>query len=71
MRIRSDLDGVVYAHLGDGVVRLAAGDPVPDGAVVGDHLIDSGTATAGEGDDDAGAGNHRRRVRSTRARTDD
>jgi hypothetical protein len=41
MRIRSDLFGVVYAHLGDGVVRLTAGDPVPEGAQVGEHLADA------------------------------
>lgn len=38
MRIRSDLQGVVYVPVGGDVVCLAAGDEVPDGAVVGEHL---------------------------------
>ena len=40
--IRSDLEGVVHAHLHDGTLNavvLGAGDVVPDGVVVGDHLI--------------------------------
>ncbi|MEJ9078589.1 hypothetical protein WKY82_09230 [Gordonia malaquae] len=44
MRIRDDLEGVVYVA---GVV-LAAGDTIPDGVTVGDHLTvkeqTSGTA---------------------------
>lgn len=42
MRIRSDLVGVVHAHIpGSGVVVLAAGDTVPDGVVIGKHLTDA------------------------------
>jgi hypothetical protein len=51
MRIRSDLVGVVYAHLGDGVVRLTAGGPLPDGAEVGEHLTDAEADSGGEGSD--------------------
>jgi len=40
--IRSDLEGVVHAHLHDGTLNavvLQAGDVVPDGVLVGDHLL--------------------------------
>ncbi|MFE5309706.1 hypothetical protein [Isoptericola sp. NPDC056605] len=41
-KIRDDLDGVVYAYDDAGAhVRLAAGDEVPDGVTVGDHLTDA------------------------------
>ncbi|MGW8565661.1 Rho termination factor N-terminal domain-containing protein [Isoptericola sp. NPDC055881] len=44
-KIRDDLDGVVYAYdEGGATVRLAAGDEVPTGVTVGDHLTD-GPAT--------------------------
>jgi len=40
-KIRSDLEGVVYVEIDYvGRVTLVAGDEIPDGAVVGDHLID-------------------------------
>ncbi|MUL47601.1 hypothetical protein FZI85_25130 [Mycobacterium sp. CBMA293] len=38
MKIRSDLEGVVYVQSEGGVVCLAAGDTVPDGVDVGEHL---------------------------------
>lgn len=38
MRIRSDLVGVVYVQTSGGVVCLEAGDTVPDGVDVGEHL---------------------------------
>ncbi len=38
--IRSDLVGVVFIQTDGGdVVRLSAGDEIPEGVVVGDHLI--------------------------------
>lgn len=50
--IRTDLTGVVIAHTGNGQwVTLAAGDPIPDAARVGDHLL----AKPGGPDPDAGA----------------
>lgn len=42
MQIRGDLDGVVYVA---GMV-LAAGDTIPDGVTVGDHLIEKEKAGA-------------------------
>lgn len=39
-RIRSDLVGVVCAYVDDAPVVLKAGDEVPEGAEVGDHIID-------------------------------
>ncbi|OHU23402.1 hypothetical protein BKG77_06980 [Mycobacteroides chelonae] len=45
MRIRRDLEGVVYVHAGGDVVCLAAGDVVPDGAVVGEHLVGEDSET--------------------------
>ena len=40
-RIRDDLDGSVYLHVGgpDGPVVLFAGDEVPEGFEVGAHLL--------------------------------
>jgi len=40
-RIREDLDGSVYLHVGgpDGPVVLFAGDEVPEGFEVGAHLL--------------------------------
>lgn len=39
MKIRDDLVGVVIATTSDGTtVTLNAGDEVPEGVVVGDHL---------------------------------
>lgn len=45
--IRSDLEGVVYAYDGGDAIQLAAGDTVPDGVEVGDHLLDGKTTTSG------------------------
>lgn len=59
MKIRSDLDGVV--HVGDLV--LAAGDTIPDGVIVGDHLTEG---TAG-----ASTGKRRGRAGTSRASTDE
>lgn len=45
-RIREDLVGVVHAHSADErVVILAAGDDVPDGFTVGEHLVESAPAS--------------------------
>lgn len=51
--IREDLEGVVYVRRGDfgTPVALRAGDKVPSGVTVGDHLL----ARKGRGDSDAGA----------------
>ncbi|MGO3325320.1 hypothetical protein [Gordonia sp. (in: high G+C Gram-positive bacteria)] len=63
MRIRSDLVGVV--HIG-GVV-LAAGDTVPDGVTVGDHLVAEKVKEA----DSGSTGRTRRRGSTSRATSDD
>lgn len=45
-KIREDLIGVVWANYADGSpvgVPLSAGDDVPVGAVVGDHVLDPDT----------------------------
>lgn len=48
MRIRSDLDGVVYVRTtGGDVACLKAGDTVPDGVDVGDHLAEKESDGAG------------------------
>lgn len=67
MRIRSDLDGVVYAHTPDGVVCLKAGDAIPEGVEVGDHLAEKTT----ESKESDGAGSKPRRGRPPRSTTDD
>lgn len=53
-RIRADLVGTVHVRDLDDVVRvLSAGDEVPDGAVVGEHLIaDQEGATSDPADDE-------------------
>ncbi|BBZ65814.1 hypothetical protein MINS_12430 [Mycolicibacterium insubricum] len=44
--IRSDLVGVVFVNVpGVGMTQLQAGDTIPDGAVVGDHLTDPNEPT--------------------------
>lgn len=66
MKIRSDLEGVVYVRTPDGSVAcLAAGDTVPDGVTVGDHL------TATEPKESDGAGVKRGRRSTPRPATDD
>lgn len=63
MKIRDDLEGVVYVHTaGGGVACLKAGDTVPDGAEVGDHLTEK---------DSDGAGVKRGRRSTPRPSTDD
>ena len=42
MRIRSDLVGVVYVES----LVLRAGDTIPDGVTVGDHLLEPETAAS-------------------------
>lgn len=52
-KIRDDLDGVVHAYNeGADTVVLSAGDEVPDGYFVGDHLLAEadGAKSDGEGD---------------------
>lgn len=59
-KIKSGLVGVVHVHTKSGVKVLRAGDTVPQGAKVGDHLVEA-TQTRRtkkqEVVDDAGAGN--------------
>jgi hypothetical protein len=62
MKIRDDLEGVVYVHTEGGVVVLKAGDTIPAGVEVGEHLT---------GKDDADAGVKRGRGRQARPVTDD
>jgi len=46
-KIRNDLVGVVYArNSSDAVVTLKAGDDVPKGVVVDEHLTEGGESTA-------------------------
>ena len=50
-RIKADLVGVVYVYGPDGSALpepLAAGDDVPEGVTVGDHLLDAKAKDAGE-----------------------
>ena len=67
MKIRDDLDGVVYVHLsGGGVACLTAGDTVPDGVTVGDHLIAKAAKPAAPAEDDAPADSAPARPRRSR-----
>lgn len=52
-KIRDDLDGVVY--LDDGR-KLAAGDTVPDGVELGEHVLAKTRAKAATGKPDAAKG---------------
>ena len=63
MRIRSDLVGVVHV---DGAV-LAAGDEVPEGVTVGDHLV---AAEKVKEADSGSTGRTRRRGNTSRATSD-
>jgi hypothetical protein len=49
-KIRSDLEGVVSTYLDGGAITLAPGDEVPEGVVVGDHLLDDGDTAESDGD---------------------
>lgn len=56
-KIRTDLEGVVFAHYDDGTPHstpLAAGDDVPDGLRVGPHLLDGGSDPEPEDPGDEG-----------------
>ena len=44
-KIRDDLEGVVWFDVDGQKVKIAAGDTVPDGIEVGDHLL-SGESSA-------------------------
>lgn len=39
-KIRADLVGVVFVYVDDAPVQLGAGDDIPEGAEVGDHLLE-------------------------------
>lgn len=61
MKIRGDLDGVVYVHAaGGGLVVLSAGDTVPDGVQVGEHLVEDGPKSESKDYDGAGVKRGRR-----------
>lgn len=68
MKIRDDLEGVVHLHVEGSVVVLKAGDTVPDGVEVGEHLTKSAPA---EKDDDDDAGVKPRRGRPARSAAND
>ncbi|MGW6698854.1 hypothetical protein [Nocardia sp. NPDC055049] len=55
-RIRRDLEGVVYLQHRGKTVMLQAGDRVPTGAQVGDHLIDTGKTEPVQPNGDQGVG---------------
>ena len=40
MKVRSDLEGVVWVRLGASPVMLQAGDEIPDGVSLGEHLVE-------------------------------
>lgn len=70
MRIRSDLEGVVYVPGDDGeLLCLAAGDDVPRGVDVGEHLTTEPAepAEAPDETETKRAGNSRGRSSATRA----
>lgn len=48
MKIRSDLEGVVFVHVPGDVVMLSAGDVVPDGAAIDSDLIEKEASSAGK-----------------------
>jgi hypothetical protein len=47
MKIRDDLEGVVHVRTLGGVVVLAAGDTIPEGVEVGEHLTKPGEQKEG------------------------
>jgi len=53
-KIRDDLEGVVYVEVDSQRVELKAGDDIPEGVELGDHLLAKG------GDGGAGHGGRRR-----------
>lgn len=63
-KIRDDLEGVTFVYVNGQAVSLRAGDRIPAGATVGEHLTASGkpvgggtdASTASASDDDAASG---------------
>lgn len=73
MKIRDDLEGFVHVHVEGGVVVLKAGDTVPSGVEVGEHLTKKTEQKKPEpekDEDDNESGVKRGRSRSTRTRSD-
>lgn len=71
MKIRDDLEGVVYLTTEEGVVVLKAGDTLPSGAEVGEHLTKKDEPKKSETvKEDADAGSKPRRGRPARAGSD-
>lgn len=58
VKIRADLMGVVHVYSNGADAKvLKAGDEVPEGYVVGDHLLDEPAEPEGDGEPKAPAGN--------------
>ena len=53
--IRPDLDGSVFVHGDQGSVPLVAGDVVPAGVELGEHVLEPLPTDDGEGDPDGDA----------------
>ncbi|UJP39332.1 hypothetical protein [Cellulomonas palmilytica] len=49
-KIRDDLEGVTFVYVNDLPVALRAGDDVPKGAKVGDHLLADGKTSKASGE---------------------
>ena len=50
--IRADLDGSVFVHGDQGSVPLVAGDVVPAGVELGEHVLEPLPADEGDGKDE-------------------
>jgi hypothetical protein len=68
MKIRDDLEGVVYVQTEEGVVVLKGGDTIPSGVELGEHLTKKDDAKKSESaEEDADAGSKPRRGRPARS----
>lgn len=70
-KIRKDFEGVIYVRSGADVVRLSAGDDVPEGAEVGAEHVDGGAEKAEAKPDSETPAPKKRATRSTKAAADD
>lgn len=49
MRVKSDIEGTILAHVDGGAIYLRAGDEVPEGATVDSRLVEGKEAPNARG----------------------
>lgn len=70
-KIRKDFEGVIYVRSGADVVKLAAGDDVPEGVDVAPEHTDGGSEKVEAAPESDSPAPKKRATRSTKAAADD